>query len=107
MEIFYTLKKFCLVRKSINNKKKLINATKILNTFKRKRVDIVFTKLDTKKIKSIFEKLTRKIKKTKFKFKKNDNQLNVIIAKINKILIIFYTKNIDNMISYIYYVFHL
>ena len=68
IEIIRTLKKFCFVRKLMNDKKKLINATKILDTFKRKRVDIVFTKLDTKKAKAIFEKLTRKIKKTKLKF---------------------------------------
>ena len=61
------------MRKLINDKKNLINATKFLNTFKRKRVDIVFTKLNTKKIKAIFEKSTRKIKKAKLKFKKNDN----------------------------------
>ena len=50
-------------------KKNLINATKFLNTFKRKRVDIVFTKFDTKKSKIIFEKSTRKIKKSKTKKK--------------------------------------
>ena len=59
IEIFCTLKKLCFVRKLINNKRKLINATKFLNTFKRKCVDIVFTKLDTKKTKTIFEKSTR------------------------------------------------
>ena len=37
------------MRKLINNQKELINSTKFLNTFKRKRVDIIFTKLDTKK----------------------------------------------------------
>ena len=61
-----------LSRAKINKwQKNLINTTKILNTFKRKRVDIVFTKRDTKKLKTILEKLTRKIKKTNLKFKKN------------------------------------